>query len=303
MKRKDFLKTGICFLGSFPFLHPFQLLKPDTHSEGGISDIVLIHDGTPAGRVQKALQMLGGIKRFVHSGDTVFVKPNMSWDRTPEYGSNTEPEVVAEVIRQCYNSGAKKVIVSDRTCNEDKRCYRSSGIEKSAKDAGADVRFARPKLFEKIYIEDNYSLSSWTFHRDALEADVLINIPVLKNHSMATVTMGFKNMMGLIGKERGRIHFSFNKKIVDVNRVLKSSLTLLDATRVLMRNGPSGGNLDDVVQRNILLAGVDPVLVDAWGANVFGVEPETLPFLKLAEQCGLGSADYKQLSPVEFSLS
>jgi len=298
MKRRRLLRSGIVLLGGLPLrsVIGFPSLLDKTNS-----DIVLIRDGSPTQRVVKALEMLGGIERFVKKNDTVFVKPNMSWDRAPEFAANTRPEVVAEVIRQCYLAGAKKVIVSDRTCNEDRRCYKNSGIEKAAIDAGASVRFARTGLFEKVSIDDGLVLKDWTFHRDALEADVLINVPVLKSHSMAKVTMGFKNMMGLIGKNRGSIHYSFDPKIVDINRILKPHLTILDATNVMIKNGPSGGRLEDVVERNLLLAGIDPVLVDTWGATLFNVEPESLKFLNMAAAAGLGSMDYKNNVPGEFT--
>lgn len=287
-------------MAGLPFVDLVASLHPDT--AGSPADLVRVSGWDPAERVRKALNGLGGMPRFVKPGNTVFVKPNMSWDRTPKYAANTPPEVVAEVVRQCIESGAGKVIVSDRTCNEDRRCYKNSGIEKAADDAGASVRFARTNLFEKIEIKNGLILKDWTFHRDALEADVLINVPVLKNHSMARVTMGFKNMMGLIGKNRGQIHYSFDKKIVDINRVLVPQLTILDATRVMVANGPSGGRLEDVVQKNLLIAGVDPVLVDTWGALVYGVEPESIRYLALAREAGMGSMDYINNTPLDITV-
>lgn len=300
MKRRRFIRAGTMFLTGLPFANLLGNL--DTGQTGAPLDLVRVKGGNPAERVRKVLKNLGGMNRFVKPGNTVFVKPNMSWDRAPEYAANTTPEVVAEVIRECYDAGARKVIVSDRTCNEDRRCYKNSGIEKAADDAGASVRFARTNLFEKVQIENGLVLKNWTFHRDALEADVLINIPILKNHSMARVTMGFKNMMGLIGKNRGLIHYSFDPKIVDINRILKSQLTILDATLVMTDNGPSGGRLEDVIRKDLLIAGTDPVLVDTWGALVYGVDPGSLRYLSLAGEAGLGTTDYKNNIPLDISL-
>jgi len=225
----------------------------------------------------------------------VVVKPNMAWDRLPEHGANTDPDVVAEIVRMCIEAGARKVKVFDRTCNEARRCYLHSGIQKAAQKEGAEVDFVLEQKFKTMAIPDGEELKSWAFYRDAVEADVLINVPVLKSHSISGVTIGLKNMMGILGGDRGQLHHRFDKKIVDINTVVRPQLTVLDATRVLLRNGPQGGNLRDVQRMDTIVAGADRVAVDAYGALLFGREPSQLGFLVEAHRRGLGRLDVKGL--------
>ncbi len=298
MQRRDFIRTtGAAGVGGFVL--GFPVVK--TFAQENRADLVLVKNGGPKELVRKALELMGGIGRFVKPGQTVVLKPNMSWDRTPEYAANTNPEVAAEMVKLCLEAGAKKVLAFDRTCQEARRCYTNSGVEKAMDDAGASVRFIRDSLFEPVKIENGLALTEWDFYRDALEADVYINLPVLKHHSLSRLSLGLKNTMGLIGKNRGKIHTSFDKKIVDLNRVLVPQLTVLDATRILRSNGPSGGDIADVEEWKTVIAGTDPVIVDAWGVKLFGLEPASLGWLRYAEQAGLGSMDTATHVPLEYS--
>jgi uncharacterized protein (DUF362 family) len=223
------------------------------------------------------------------------VKPNIGWDRVPEQAATTNPDVVAEIVRLCIKAGASKVQVFDRTCNQAKRCYLRSDIEKAAKEAGADVSHIYEQKFQNVNIPGGKELQSWEFYRDALKADVFINVPIAKHHSLSRVTLGLKNMMGIIGGNRGKIHNHFDAKIVDLNTVIKPQLTIIDAVRVLMDNGPQGGNLTDVKEMNTIIAGFDPVAVDAYGATLFDLKPGDLSYLKEAHSRGLGVMDLEKL--------
>jgi uncharacterized protein (DUF362 family) len=229
------------------------------------------------------------MKRFVSKGDKVVVKPNIGWDRRPEQGANTNPLVVAEVVRQCFDAGAADVQVFDYTCNAARRCYKNSGIEKAASEAGAKVSYVIDKFFRDVKIEDPLELKKWPFYKPALDADKYINVPVLKHHGLAAISVGLKNVMGVIGGKRGRIHEGFDRKIVDLNTVIRPDLTIVDATRVLRRNGPTGGSLADVDNVGQIIAGIDPVAVDTAAAKLFGAPIERLNCLAFAEQRGLGS--------------
>ena len=259
-------------------------------------------NGASVQMVQKAMEMLGGIERFVKKGQVVVVKPNIGWDRRPEQAANTDPHLVAEVVRLCLKAGASKVKVFDRTCNNARRCYRNSGIEKEAEAAGADVKHIFMKRFQAVSIPEGKAIKSWEFYKDALSADVFINLPVAKHHSMSQVSLSLKNMMGVLGGERGELHQNFAEKIVDINTVIKPQLTILDATRVLMRNGPQGGNLADVKQMSTLVAGIDPVAIDAFGATLFDRKPNELAFLQKAFDRGLGEIDLKKVKINELNL-
>jgi uncharacterized protein (DUF362 family) len=219
----------------------------------------------------------------------VVVKPNIGWDRNPQQGANTHPQIVAVVVRECLNAGAKEVLVFDNSCNSAERCYQNSGIALAAKEAGAKVTYIMKNLFRDIKIPEGMALKKWQFYKPALEADKYINLPVLKQHSMATLTIGIKNIMGVIGGNRGSIHNDFERKIVDLNSVIRPTLTIVDATRVLRRNGPVGGNLKDVDPMRQVIAGIDPVAVEAVAAEVFGIPYKQLGYIMLSESRGLGS--------------
>jgi len=240
---------------------------------------------------EKVFELLGGVSRFISKGDYIMVKPNMSWDRRPEYAATTNPELVSAVVTQCFKAGAKKVLIVDNTCNDARRSYKNCQIQDMAGKAGADVRFVRDSHFIETDIPGGTSMKKWLIHKEVFKVDKLINMPILKHHSLSQVTIGFKNMMGLTGGSRGRIHRSFAESIVDLNRVIVPDLTIVDAIRVLRRNGPSGGNLNDVEELNTVIAGTDRVLVDAWSARLFGAEPESLEYLKLAYTVGMGEID------------
>jgi len=297
LPRREFIRFAV--LGTGGFILGFPIVK--SFAAGDSVDLVVVRNGAPTQMVRKAIDLLGGISRFVKKGQSVVVKPNIAWDRAPEFAATTNPAVAAEVVRMCIEAEASKVISFDRTCNDARRCYISSGLEKAMSDAGANVRFIREKLFEPVKIPDGLMLDEWDFYREALETDVFINIPIMKHHGLSKVTLGLKNMMGVIGRNRGNIHWSFDKKIVDINRVVRPQLTIIDAVRVLKTNGPTGGNLKDVETMNTIIAGTDPVLVDTLGAKLFGLDPDGLEWLIYAEQAGLGTRNLVDNPPLEYS--
>ncbi|MDD5765636.1 MAG: DUF362 domain-containing protein [Candidatus Marinimicrobia bacterium] len=295
MERRKFLKTSILLAGGAVLGSAHLFGKSTT-----FPSVVLIKNGNPAEMVRKALDMLGGISRFISKNDVVLLKPNISWDRAPEYAATSNPELMSEVIRLCYQAGAKNVIVLDNTCNEARRCYKNSTLEETARKAGADVRFVRDNHFSETPIPNGTALKSWPIHNAVFEANKIINMPILKHHGMSKVTIGFKNMMGLSGGNRGRLHLSFSQKIVDLNRVIVPQLTIVDAIRILKENGPQGGNLADVEKLDTIIAGTDRVLVDAWSAKIFGLDPNKIEYLRIAHEAGMGEMDTDKFKPTQF---
>jgi len=295
MNRREFLKKSIQLSAAAYGLKHIPLFGFDPVADPAAlsKDLVLVKNGAPGVMVQKAVAMLGGISRFVKKGDTVVIKPNIGWARRPEQAANTNPEVVAEIVKLCRVAGASKVKVFDHTCNEAKQCYHLSGIEQAAREAGASLSFIYPQKFKKIQIPKGKLLSSWEFYADVFDADVFINVPIAKHHSLSKITMGMKNIMGIIGGRRGEIHNHFDQKLTDLNMVIRPHLTILDAVRILLRNGPQGGNLNDVQTTNTIIAGIDPVAVDAFGATLFGLNGSDLGFLQEAHRAGLGEIDLK----------
>jgi uncharacterized protein (DUF362 family) len=291
MKRRDFLKNGMGAAVAWTLLPEKSLL----FGQSNYPDLVVTKDGTPEGLVRRAVEELGGMSRFVKKGDIVVLKPNISWDRVPEQAATTNPDVVAEVVKLCLEAGAKKVKVFDRTLNEPRRCYKRSGIEKAAKEAGADVQHVYERKFKKVKFPEGEMIKSWELYEDVLEADRIINIPIAKHHSIGGMSLGIKNYMGFLGGNRGKFHRGFDVKIVDLNTRVKADLIILDVYRMLLRNGPSGGNLADVEMKKTVVVGTDPVAMDSYGATLFNLEPGRVAFLQGAHRRGLGEFDLKKI--------
>ncbi|MDI6852658.1 MAG: DUF362 domain-containing protein [Deltaproteobacteria bacterium] len=246
----------------------------------------------------EAVQKLGGMKKFVNPGQTVVVKPNMAWDRPPEMAANAHPAVVRQVVELCLEAGAKEVKVLDHTCHDARRAYATSGIQAAVgdlKDPRVKVEFVDERRFVEVRAEKAKSLKKWYYYKDILEADCFINIPVAKHHSEGRLTMCLKNMMGAIGGWRGRCHVGLHQNIADMNLVLRPDLHVLDCTRILLRNGPSGGNIEDVEVKNLVLAGPDPVALDAFGATLFGLKPADIGHITKAFELNRGEMDLNKI--------
>ena len=249
----------------------------------------------PRALVRRAFDDLGGVGRFIAHGDVVVLKPNIAWDRTPEQAANTNPELVAEVVKQCRQAGAKRVIVTDVSCNEAERCYHRSGIAAAARGEGAEVVLPDPARFREVNLGGEI-LQDWQVFAPFLEADKVINLPIAKQHALTGATLGFKNWYGILGGDRNRLHQQIHQSLVDLAAFMMPTLTLIDCYRVLLRNGPTGGNLEDVALHKTLVAGTDPVALDAYVAKTYwDMDAGALPYLKLAERRGLGQSDYRQV--------
>jgi uncharacterized protein (DUF362 family) len=255
--------------------------------ESGRPPLVVARGGGPALRVRACVAALGGMERFVKPGETVLVKPNMAWDRSPEQGANTDPEVVAEVVRLCRAAGARRVIVSDNSIHDAGRVAERSGIGAAVAEAGGVLVLPGASAFDRTVLGGSV-LSSWDVLSVLFQADRLINVPVVKHHALSLLTCGMKNHMGLIGGSRGRLHQEIHAAVVDLAAAFRPTLTVVDATRVMMRNGPTGGRLEDVAAVNAAAAGTDPVACDAWAARQLGLDPADVGHVVLAEGRGLG---------------
>lgn len=250
---------------------------------------------------EKAIEAIGGLKRFVSKGDVVWVKPNIGWDRTPELAANTNPDVVATLIRLCFEAGAKKVKVGDNPCDKPPSTYAASGIADAAKALGAEVHFLDKTRFKETDIGGQRvkSIPVWP---DILDCDLVINVPVVKHHRLAIGTLCMKNYMGVIEK-RNVFHQAIPECLVDITRFMKPRICVLDAMRVLMNHGPKGGDPADVRVKATIAAGVDIVALDALGAELLERKPTDIPSIVLGQQAGLGTMDYRALAPREISLS
>ena len=247
---------------------------------------------------RRAIQDLGGMSRFVSKGDAVWIKPNIAWDRTPEQAGNTNPDVVATVVKMCFESGAKRVMVGDNPCNAAERTYPNSRIQPAAEKMGARVVRLDKRKFKKMALKGK-ALKEWEMYTEMMEVDTFINIAIAKHHRLAGATLGIKNLMGVCGGSRNRFHQDLTNVLPDLAAFVKPKLTILDGIRVLPVNGPRGGNLDDVKRKDTLVAGVDQVAIDAFGATLLGMEPKKIAHIVEAANRGLGTMNYKSLSPAE----
>jgi len=264
-------------------------------ADSKLPEMAVVQGQDPAQLARYAIDELGGMRRFIARGDIVVVKPNIGWDRTPEQAANTNPSVVAEVVRQCWNAGAKRVIVTDVSCNDPRRCFQRSGIAAVAQHEGAEVVLPESAGFQEVDLQGDV-LREWPVLTAFLSADKIINIPIAKHHSLTGTTLGMKNWYGILGGPRHQLHQRINESLVDLADFIRPTLTIIDCYRVLIRNGPTGGNLEDVVLKKSAVAGTDPVALDAYVAKAFwNLDVSSLPYLAMAAKRGLGTYEFQNV--------
>ena len=315
MKRRDFLRTGIgaaAFAGASASI-PFNKLWSGTPSMApglpapmppGLPasplpyDLVAIKGGEPEVMFDRAIQELGGMKAFIQKGQTVVVKPNIGWDVVPERAGNTNPKLVQRVIQQCLEAGAKEVYVFDNTCDKWDKCYANSGIEQAVKDAGGKIAPGNTEnYYQAVEIPGGQKLKSAKVHELILSSDVFINMPVLKSHSSTKLTICMKNMMGVVW-DRGYWHKNdLNQCIADyATYVKKPTLNIVDAYRVMMKNGPRGVSEADVSLMKSLILSADIVAADAAATRLFGLTPDDVPYIGIADSMGIGKMSLDKLN-------
>jgi uncharacterized protein (DUF362 family) len=261
------------------------------------------HGQDPAASVKAALASLGGMARFVKPGQDVIIKPNICVDyHPPEYAATTNPVVVASLVALCLSAGAKKVRVMDSPFAgiSPNSAYAVSGIEAAVKAAGGEMEVMSPIKFAKFDIPQGKSLTSWEIYRDVLETDVLINVPIAKNHSLARLTLGGKNLLGVV-TDPNQIHSNLGQRVADLVSLIRPNLTVVDAFRILVDHGPTGGSLEDVRQANTIIASHDIIAADAFGATLFGLTGADISYIKKGAEMGLGQMDLKSVKVEEFN--
>jgi uncharacterized protein (DUF362 family) len=269
--------------------------------ESGLPRMSIVTGGNPASLAAAAVKALGGMQKFVSRGDIVVLKPNIGWDRVPQQAANTNPELVKAVVEMCFDAGAKRVVVTDVSCNDPRRCFMRSGIAGAAESAGASVLLPEERKFRDYRIQGEL-LSVWPIYTPILEADKIINLPIVKHHNLCRATMGMKNWYGILGGRRNQLHQNIDLGIADLATFVRPTLTILDAYRVLTANGPQGGNLNDVRLVKTVAAGVDPVAIDAFGATLLGLQAERIPYIRIGHERGLGNMNFSELQVENVSL-
>ncbi|HSG67854.1 MAG TPA: DUF362 domain-containing protein [Bacteroidales bacterium] len=301
MKRRDFIMKGIgagILAGSGIGMSGFsKLMGNPAIPEDGIYDLVAVRGNNPADMFDEGMKSIGGLSEFVKPGQTVVVKPNIGWDATPERAANTNPELIARIVKRCYEAGAKSVSVFDNTCDEWKKCYANSGIEEAVKTAGGSlVPGNSESYYKQVTVGNGKKLKEAKVHELILNSDVFINVPVLKSHSSAKLTIAMKNLMGVVWDRRFWHQNDLHQCIADYTAFRKPDLNIIDAYRVMKRNGPRGVSTEDVIMLDSLLISRDIVAADAAAAKLFGFEPEEIPYIAIADEMGLGTMDLSKLS-------
>ena len=264
----------------------------------GSVDMVIARGPDPIANVRRAIEAMGGMSRFVRPGERVVVKPNVGWNRLPEQAANTNPEVVAEIVREVVASGASRIWVADVPVNTAEQCFARSGIQKAAETAGATVVLPGASAFREVDVSGKILRAADVLY-PFVEADRVINVPIVKQHGLSGATLSMKNWYGVLGGQRVKLHQNIHQCIVELAAMMKPTLTVLDATRILTANGPTGGSLGDVKQVDAVAVGIDEVALDAFGASLLELDPSDVGFLAEGAKAGLGRVDYKSLKLVE----
>jgi uncharacterized protein (DUF362 family) len=300
MRRRDFFKKSLgagLAAGAAISVGGYDKMWYSEDPEGSY-DLVAIMGGKPEAMFDLGIQELGGIGAYVKKGQKVLIKPNIGWDRTPEYAANTNPFLVKRIIEHCFRSGAKEVYVFDHTCDNWVNCYKNSGIERAAKDAGAKVVPANSEsYYQEIKINGGQVLKTAKVHHLILETDVFINVPVLKDHSSTRMTCCLKNMMGSVW-DRGFWHKNnLDQCIADyANFEKKPALNIVDCSNVMIKNGPQGVSKEDVVNMQSLIISSDWIAADAAAAKMLRHNPADINYIPMAHKMGLGNMNLESLN-------
>ncbi len=255
--------------------------------------------------LNKAIELLGGIERFIRPGETVAIKPNVAFASPPMLAATTHPDLVAELVRLCLNKArAKKVIVTDNPINDPASCFALSGIGKAASQAGAKIILPKAHLFRHTTLAGGKLIKDWpVFYEPFAGADKLIGIAPVKDHHRSAASMTMKNFYGLLGGRRNIFHQDINTIIAELAMMVRPTLVILDGTEVMMTNGPTGGSVSDLRRANTLIASTDMVAADSYGCGLLDLKVTDLPYLAKAQSAGVGTTDIDSLKPIFATIS
>ncbi|MDH5680446.1 MAG: DUF362 domain-containing protein [Spirochaetota bacterium] len=312
MNRRDFLEHTLKLsLGALALpISSCSLMKPKRkHQKYGVRAIdssqeVSFVTGKDAERItEEAINLLGGMRAFVSRGDKVIIKPNMGWARTPEQAATTNPSVIKKVIEMAHNAGASRVSVTDLPCNSASITFERTGIQKAVLEVDGHIYYPQSHRVKEMKLErpiwlplDKKEIKKWPVFTDFVEADVIINIPIAKHHNLSQLTLGMKNWYGAISGRRNQLHQAIHASIASLANHFRPHLSIIDAIRILLRNGPTGGLIQDTKVMDTVIASRNQVAADAVATTLFGLKPEDIGFIKVAAEFGLGESDLSKLS-------
>jgi uncharacterized protein (DUF362 family) len=276
--------------------------QPAAAPSGDQAYLAVARGADPAEITRRAVAALGGIERFVKSGHDVIIKPNMCVDyHPPEYAATTNPTVVATLVSLCLGAGAKRVRVMDMPFGGlPDSAYTVSGIADAVQAAGGEMEVMSRVKFVKTAIPAGRDITEWEIYQDVLKADVLINVPIAKHHSLARLSLGSKNLLGVVGKPNA-IHRNLGQRVADLASLIRPTLSVVDAVRILVTHGPTGGSLNDVKQADTIIASHDLVAADAYAATLFGLTGPDIAYIRAGADMGLGTLDLESIKIDEIS--
>ena len=297
------ISGGLAFTSavSWPLAKPLSAWAQPVKAKFIVEGISRQNDYSIKMLTRKVFEAAGGMQQFISKQDVVVIKPNISWARAPHLAATTNPEVLEAVIELCHEAGAKKVRIADHTIHDARRCFAITGAGLVAQKTGADLIFPRSSLMREMKLQ-GHRLNTWPVFVPLVEADKIINLPVAKVHVLSDLTLGMKNWIGAVGGRRNALHQDIHQTIVDLAQFFKPTVTLIDATRIMIANGPSGGRAADVSVANRLILSNDPVAADAKAAGLFGFNPQDVGFIHLGQKWGLGTYRFENLSQKQVAI-
>ncbi len=249
--------------------------------------------------LKKAIDLIGGIRRFVMPGDRVLIKPNIAFATSPDLGATSHPDTISSLIQLCFEAGAGDVAVMDNPINDPAGCYMLSGIKEAAEKAKARLLYPDEDLFKNATLNGGMLIKNWPIlYKPLKDATRIIGVSPIKTHHRSGASMSMKNWYGLLGGRRNIFHQDINTIISELAMMIKPTLVVLDGFNVMMTNGPTGGSLSDLKQKNTIIASTDQVAADSYGATLLDMRNGDLPYIGKAERAGVGTADYNSLKPL-----
>lgn len=302
MNRRQFIRKGVIYSALLSFFASTigkiqSMASKSSLAQAGNYDLVAVRGGEPVEMYRRAMLELGGIQRYVKRGQRVVIKPNAAWDTPPERAANTNPELVGAIVKDCLAAGAGQVFVFDHTCDNWQKCYENTGIEAAVKAAGGQMVPGNvERNYRDVKIPGGKRLTEAKVHEQILDADVFINVPVLKHHGSTTVTAAMKNLMGVVW-DRGFWHRNdLHQCIADFCTFRKPDLNIVDGYLVMTKNGPKGTSTSDLSLMKSLLVSSDIVAVDAAGTLIFGAQPREIGHIRIAAEMNVGNINLDQLN-------
>jgi uncharacterized protein (DUF362 family) len=300
MNRRDFFKkafslAAVAGISSIAKTTPLLAAENDSKSKK-FPDLIAVKNGTPEQMFDRGIAALGGIKQFIKKGQTVVVKPNIAWTANPEGAADTNPALVKRIIEHCFGAGASRVYVFDHTCDDCFTTYRTSGIEKAAKEANATVVHAnKESYYQEVRVPGAHILKQVKVHELILESDIFINVPILKHHGSTRMTCAFKNLMGVVWDRFYYHRNDLNRCIAEFPLYRKPDLTIVDAYNILT-DGPRSRSLKDVVKKEMQLLSKDMVALDIASSKILGEEVENIKYIKIGSDLGIGISNLEELN-------